>query len=60
MSKLILNIYDLFRRRRWLCRSIFAALTAVLVALVMTLHYKEDISDFLPLDHDNRQAMAVY
>ena len=44
MSKLILNIYDLFRRRRWLCVSIFAALTAVLVALVMTLHYKEDIS----------------
>ena len=31
MSKLILNIYDLFRRRRWLCRSIFAALTAVVV-----------------------------
>ena len=60
MSKLILNIYDLFRRRRWLCLSIFAALTAVLVALVMTLHYKEDISDFLPLDHDNQQAMSVY
>ncbi len=39
---------------------IFLVVTVALVLSVLTLSYKEDISDFLPLDKDNKTALAVY
>ena len=38
----------------------FAIITLVMVLLVSRLHYKEDIADFLPLDTEHRQELAVY
>lgn len=60
MDRLILKIYDKFKvypRTAWI---IFFVVSALLALLVATLSYKEDISDFLPLDEKNQTAMSVY
>lgn len=53
-------MYTFFQRHKALRLSLLLALTAVMVALVTTLGYKEDISDFLPLGTEDREAMNVY
>lgn len=60
MTKVILHIYDLFRKSPLLACGLFLIITACLIAFVLTLSYKEDISDFLPLDEQNQTALSVY
>lgn len=60
MTKIILHIYDMFRKSPILAGGLFLIITACLVASVLTLSYKEDISDFLPLDEQNQTALSVY
>lgn len=60
MNKLILKIYDIFRKIPAIAWGLFFAITAALIYLVLTLTYKEDISDFLPLDEKNQTALSVY
>ena len=60
MKRLIIKIYDYFSKYPAMGWGAFLVLTAVLVWSVLTLQYKEDISDFLPLDADNQTALAVY
>jgi len=45
---------------RLLCALIFVALSTGLLFQVSRLHYKEDISDFLPLGNDHQNALKVY
>ena len=56
----VLRTYDYLRTRRGLCLTFLLLLTVVLVALLSRQHYKEDISDFLPLDSKYGQALKVY
>ena len=35
-------------------------MTTVLVLSILSLSYKEDISDFLPLDEKNQTALSIY
>ena len=60
MTKAILFIYDYFKRHCIVAWSLCVALTMGFIASIITLHYKEDISDFLPLDEDNHTALSVY
>lgn len=60
MNRIILSIYDSFRRHPAAAAVLFVLLTAALAASVLTLSYKEDISDFLPLDEKNQTALSVY
>ena len=60
MNKLILYIYDLFRKAPLLAWGLFLILTTALVLSILSLSYKEDISDFLPLDEKNQTALSVY
>lgn len=60
MTRLILRIYDLFRKRPFIGWGIFLVMTSALVISLLTLGYKEDISDFLPLDEKNQTALSVY
>ena len=60
MTRIILRIYDFFHSHRGLGLGLILALTALLVWLISRLSYKEDISDFLPLNADNKKAMAIY
>ena len=60
MKNLLLRIYDFFvPRRRWLWGGV-ALVLLVFVALAASLHFSEDIMDFLPLDADDREALAQY
>ena len=60
MIRFILSVYDTFRRRPALGWSIFAVLTSALLLSMLTLAYKEDISDFLPLDEQNQTNLSIY
>ena len=60
MNRLVLSIYDCFRRHPLFAAALFIVVTSALTASVLTLNYKEDISDFLPLDEKNQTALSVY
>lgn len=60
MKNLLLRLYDFFvTRRRWLWGGV-ALVLLVFIALAVSLHFSEDIMDFLPLDDDDREALAQY
>lgn len=60
MIRLILRIYDSLLAHRLLRRLSLLALTALLVVLLVGQTYKEDITDFLPMDAADVQAMKDY
>lgn len=60
MTQFFLNIYNFLQRHRGWGAASIVLLTIGLVLLVSRLHYKEDIADFLPLDDQHRQELAVY
>ncbi len=47
-------------RRRRLCLLSFVLSTGVLLAMVLRLDFKEDISDFLPLDRQQQAQLQLY
>ena len=60
MKNLLLHIYDLLSvHRRWLWIG-SAVIVAALIALAVSLRYNEDIMDFLPVDDEDREALALY
>ena len=60
MPKLILRIYDFLRTHKTVGISCFVVLTAVLALMLSRQTYKEDISDFLPVDGDYQTATDTY
>ena len=60
MAELVVRIYDAMAGHRRLCLLSFIVSTLVLLALVLRIDFKEDISDFLPLDCEQQQEMQVY
>ena len=60
MNKLVLRFYDYFSKHRRLMVLLLLATVALFAALIFRIHFKEDITDFLPLDQADRQAMKVY
>jgi len=57
---MITKIYDYFHSHTLVRRASLLALTIVMALLALNLTYKEDISDFLPLGPEEREAMQVY
>lgn len=45
--------------RRW-CLASLLCVTLVLLALVLRLDFREDISDFLPLDSERQEQLRLY
>lgn len=60
MTHFFLNLYSYLRTHRVVGIGSIVLITVALVALVSRLHYKEDIADFLPLDAQHRQELAIY
>ena len=60
MISLVLKIFDSFRHRKSILWIIMIALTAVMTFFMTRQTYKEDISDFLPLDNKYNKAMKVF
>lgn len=54
------KIFDFMRSHKMACAFSIIALTAFLVTQALRLGYKEDITDFLPLDEKYQNAMRVY
>lgn len=60
MNDRLLRIYDyLATHRRWLWITLVVVIAA-LIGLAASLRYNEDIMDFLPIDDEDREALAVY
>lgn len=60
MASFILRLYDYMKAHRIGCVLVFVVLSGLLVFQLTRLDYKEDISDFLPLDSRNQDAMSIY
>ena len=60
MLPIVLKVYDFLRMHRFMRLFSFLVTTALLVALILTLQYKEDISDFLPLSSTHQSGLKVY
>ena len=56
----VIRTYDYLRARRVLCLTVLLLLTVVLAVSLSRQHYKEDITDFLPLGNKNAQALKVF
>lgn len=54
------SIYKFMRGHKVVCTSTLILVTGLLAFLVTRLTYKEDITDFLPLDKDYQNALRVY
>ena len=60
MKEWLLHIYDvLTSHQRWLWVGL-VVVVAALIALAVSLRYNEDIMDFLPIDDEEREALAIY
>lgn len=60
MSALIVRIYNYMKSHRTLTALSFLIVTVSLAILVVQQTYKEDISDFLPLNNKYNKALKVY
>ena len=60
MTRLILQLFETFKAHPLLRWSSVTVLTAVLVLLTIEQSYKEDISDFLPLENEQQQVFMDY
>ena len=60
MGEWVVRLYDAMAGHRRLCLVSFVAATLVLLALVLRLDFKEDISDFLPLETAEQEQLRMY
>ncbi len=60
MVAFFLNIFDYLQKRRWLCYGLMAGLTLILLVMVASLRYNENIYDFLPLKGNEQKAITLY
>ena len=60
MISLVTKLYDWLQRHRTMRISSLVVLSALLVLLILNQNYREDISDFLPLNNKYQKALEVY
>ncbi len=60
MTRLALHLYDLFLRRPLLRWGVLGVLTLLMLLAVTRVTFREDISDFLPLDGKYGMALDTY
>lgn len=60
MVNLILKIYDYLQSNKWLYILFVLLSLTILVSQSLTLGYKEDIYDFLPVDSKHQNSLEVY
>ena len=60
MVSFFLRIFDVLQKRRALCMWLLFGLTALLMAMMASLRYNENIYDFLPVSGDEQKAITLY
>ena len=56
----IANIFDFFSKHPRIRGGSLIALSVLFLGMLLTLHFSEDISDFLPLGTKEREQMSIY
>ncbi len=59
-THLLLRLYDWFARHRFLRLALPLVLVLAALASASQLHFKEDITDFLPNNDNYRRSMEIY
>lgn len=60
MSEVFLKIFDFFYTRKTLCNTLLVSIIAILLVMVSSLKYNEDIYDFIPVDRNQQKAVSIY
>ena len=60
MTNTFLNIYGYFCKHKRIMFALLVLTLPLMLLLVSRVHFKEDISDFLPLDSRDQEAMRIY
>ena len=58
--RVFLNIYDFLHQRRGIFFTLLAAFVGMLLLMLTSLRYNEDIYDFLPLSDKQQKAITLY
>lgn len=57
---ILTRIYDYFSTHKRLMAASLALVSTILACLLLSLHYSEDILDFLPIGTSENEALSVY
>ena len=60
MGDFFLHIYDFLHGRRHLCMLALFVLSGLLLAMMSSLSYNENIFSFLPMSDNNKKALSIY
>lgn len=60
MNRFFLSIFDYLQRHRRLCMGIIFASLGLLIVMMTSLRYNENIYDFLPLTGNEQKAISLY
>ena len=60
MVSFFLRIFDFLHERRRLCMGLLTALVCMLLVMMASLRYNENINDFLPLSGNDQKAITLY
>ena len=60
MVNIFLRIFDYFQHRKPLCYGLLIAIIGLLLFMISSLKYNEDIYDFLPMDNNQQKAITLY
>lgn len=60
MVTFFLHIFDFLHKRRRLCLAILTAIIVLLLVMISSLKYNEDIYDFIPMSENQQKAVTLY
>lgn len=60
MVKFFLSVFDYFQHRHRLCMGLIIVLMGVLLGMMASLKYNENIFDFLPISGNDQKAITLY
>lgn len=60
MVNFFLRIYDFLHVRKRIYYGLLLSFVAILIGMVSTLRYNEDVYDFLPMDERQQKAVSLY
>ena len=60
MEKFFLHIFDLFQKRKSLCFWLLTGIVCILLVMMASMKYNENIYDFLPVSGNEQKAINLY
>jgi len=58
MEKFFLHIFDLFQKRKSLCFWLLTGIVFILLVMMASMKYNENIYDFLPVSGNEQKAIV--